>query len=175
MSPAGPVPTDILTDIRHSITHQLSNGSAVLMSSSCVYWHWADRTLCPYDYLRLQGWPDGLQLRDLGAPLVRPTTEALAAKRSRQDARSTASKVVDLAGNMMCIPDLAAVWYSCVLSCDDGTFDKPPPSYAEAKQLLSDHHTHEALDVPILYPHDMSVEEISIVFLGDANVETCDH
>ena len=159
LSVSGPVPTDIFTDLRHSITHQLGSGSGVLMSGSDFYWHWADRTLCPYEYLRLQGWPDKLRLEDLCKPIDRART----AKRPRTDVRALATKTIDLAGNMMCIPDLAAVWYSALLSCDDGTFNKPAPSPVQCQQLLSDNNP-SSHTVPLLDPHDMSLEEISIAF-----------
>ena len=71
------------------------------------------------------------------------------------------NKAVDLAGHMMCIPDLAAVWYSAILSSNDGTFRNPPPSLAKAKQLLRSNNQTMLAEVPILDPHNMTPQEIT--------------
>ena len=51
-----------------------------------------------------------------------------------------------LAGNGMCIPDLASIYYALVLSLEGDHFERACPSLAQVPELLQEHRAIANLD-----------------------------
>ena len=86
-------------------------------------------------------------------------------KHSRSKRRDPSLKAADLAGNMVCIPDFAAVWYAAVLASSD-KFQHPCPSYQQACALLGVDGEHADEGV-ILDPETDNHDEFGDVQDGD--------
>ena len=141
-------PTDVWADLRHCISHQLKSGNVVLLSRSLPYWFWGERTACPREILRHQGWPEveissvsmpvpgmgncrlpqhladqhgSCQKRRRRMPVVPPCPDAL---------------VVELGGNARCVPDLCMVYYCLKLSIDSDEWEFPSLSVAQLASVL---------------------------------------
>lgn len=156
-------PVDVWTDGRHCLGRQIKSGSMVLLGNSQAYWYYADRTACPLELLRHQGWHSGLDIASIGNPV--PGMEGCPLnvydmdpeggdkkrckpnRRTRTRRANAGNKACDLAGNMVCIPDFAAVWYSAALASSD-KFQNPCPTYQQACALLGvreGNHVDEAV------------------------------
>ena len=133
------------TDARHGADRQLKNGLVTIMSNSLPYWHYGDRTTAPIELLYHQGYGHEIDVSTLAMPVpgLSYTLEEgaehsmkqgdyvfggnvwpLHKKRKRNNMPRTLpcpnSKVANLAGQAMCLPDIAAVWACVMLSlgCD---------------------------------------------------------
>ena len=126
-------PPSFFTDLRQDINHQLSNGSAVVLTSSNMFWHHQDRTLAPIEYMLSNGWDCDIRVDDLAEP-VPGWPEYQVCKKGKKKAGSSppaskkprhqpsrrrggvGPKVVDIAANGMCLPDILLVAYTSVLT-----------------------------------------------------------
>ena len=152
--PSNSAPPPFLTsDISQSCKRQPKSGRSTMLTSSKIYWHENDRTLCPREYFMQNGWERDIELTDVNEPVVGwPTSdkrtrqmprapasvhavappESPSTKRRRvshppkQRCKGLAATVVDLAANGMALPDLALITYTSLLSTRDGVFEQQP-------------------------------------------------
>ena len=149
------MPDGIYTDCRHAFSRQLKSGGQTLLANSLPFWHKRCRTVCPKENLRNQGFGNDVKTDGLAMPVeglsmgfLQPSDDAEPpGKRRRRMPNhppSPDAAMVDLAGNMVCIPDYAAVWYCAVLACESSCFEHGPPSLAQASELLKAHRSPNA-------------------------------
>ena len=143
------VPINAWVDVRQEFKHQLKQGGVCLLSGSLPYWFFADRVAVPLELLMHQGWnTDGLDVSKLalpvpgmeGTPRIGEGQHPEPGNRRRRIPRSIPcpqAKTTDIAGNMMCVPDLLSIWHSANLSVNNGKFEFHAPSLAKLIEVLN--------------------------------------
>ena len=142
------VGVDDAADVRQNNARQIKDGSVCLLTGSLVYNYRLDRTLCPKEHLRLQGWGNDINTSMLAVPVDGLSASSMPPSRVHPDARKRRKKavrqvpcpnvkIVEMAGNMMCLPDVTSVFYAAMMAVPTGVFQNGPPALARARALLS--------------------------------------
>ena len=156
-------------------------GQLHALSRSQPYWHYRDRVATPVELIKHQGWPDDMKVNTLadaveGWPKELGGTLNGAKRARRQPVKQTTidSALLDMAGNMMCIPDLAMVWYSTVVSIKSDAWERDPPTYAEVCNALGRSMSRDALDMGVEHLSELAVpdgDDIDLCRLDDYDGE----
>ena len=155
-------PKGLMTDVHHSYSHQLRDGSCILQTSSLPYWHLQDRTLCPLEYflqngwdeadlgwdtcnLHVESWPEQDEVRQKKAPADGPSDGQPPQKRQRPRKTQHGPKIINLASNSMGLPELMSICYTSFLSSDTDLFQIAPDfawkfNHGEAYKVVVDQH-----------------------------------
>lgn len=157
-------------DARHAYERQQKNGSLTLLGHSLPYNYKLDRVMLPEEACRHQGWPSSCALNCslLAVPVPgmtngsskkvltsMPPPEDHPKKKARHSQGGAGKrgplpdpggKLVDMAGNMMCVPDFVAVWFVGALSinCCAWEHQLPPDFVPHLSQGISPAAAHAA-------------------------------
>ena len=153
LPPDSAPPSFLCTDTSQSINRQPKSGRVTMLTSSKIYWHQRDRSICAREHFLQNGWERDIDLTDVNeavegwpasatqtsqSPRAPATKHAAAppenprAKRRRvshapqQPRLGLERTVVDLAANGMALPDCALIMYTSLLSTRDGVFEHQP-------------------------------------------------
>ena len=198
---------EFFTNLRRSYSHQMSKGQLVIIGCTLAYWHCEDRTATPVELLRYQGWGTDVDVSKCGLPVpflekgkkkktqVDPVEEAAqdpetARKRRRKinfkKLPCPDAKVMEMAGQAMCLPDVLSVFYCMQLACDTGVFSKKAPDLPQIVELMGMSNPaqvfNQAQNVPVVVDLEANPGDLVNLFGleeqdldGEDTMETHEH
>ena len=135
-------------DARQDARRQISSGAAVILTNSQLYWYPEDRALVDREHMYHMGWDSDIddstvddchpsfptkhqQRSSKGKSshvLSPPPAKKMRGTKARKMRACNHNRrsVMDLAGNAMVLPDLAAVIWPVILACEGDYFEHPP-------------------------------------------------
>ena len=126
LSSDGPPRSELMADITQDLRYQTQGGPTSMLSASRIYVYERDRTTCPEENLRLNGWGDDVNMAAVDRDVIgefRQHASGQPLKKSRGKKVLASTKLRDLAGNGECLPDLGAVVVPLVLVMNAGFFE----------------------------------------------------
>ena len=190
----------LFTDLRHDIHHQIASGSMVMQTSSLPYWYRGDRVAMPIEFFSHNGYDiEELNVQDVNIMIPDWPADAAAGledddppgpSRKKQKTRVcktgrnglVSTKLVDLAANGMCLPDLMMIIYTSLLSAETDLWEHEPfydhrsdiksNTKSNSSVASDDHADSENLNVESLSAHVMRMLQSEEDSDGDGEVQS---